>query len=344
MSSNPGITISLDQLFGWIRAVLQSEGVPPGVARVEGEIMAEADLHGVPSHGVRMLPGLVEGLRDGRVARDPRLRALRDGGAVTLLDCDLGPGRYTSAHAMGHAVARAREHGIALCLAVRTTHWGRAHAYAMRAARNNMVGLCATNAMSNMTAWGSKGPLLGNNPLAIGVPCGAAPLVLDMAMSQAAVGKIATWLREGRRAPGGWGLDSRGQPTDDPAQILKSGRLLPFGDHKGAGLALMVEMLTAGLSGGPLAQELFERDRSGLDPGSTKFFLAIDPESLAESGTLERRAQDLAKWLRAQAGVRVTLPGERGLEARRVHLEKGIPIHPAIASTLTSLRPAPPWS
>lgn len=335
--------MSLDQLFGWIRAVLESEGAPPRVARVEAEVMAEADLYGVPSHGVRMLPGLVKGLHDGRVTRDPQHRLLRDHGAVTLLDCDMGPGRYASTHAMGHAVARAREHGIALCLAIRTTHWGRAHAYALRAARSGMVGLCATNAMTNMTAWGSDRPLLGNNPLAIGVPRGDAPLVLDMAMSQAAVGKVGTWLREGRKAPPGWGLDSHGQPTDDPAKILESGRLLPCGDHKGAGLALMLEMLTAGLSGGPLSQEILKVDSSGLDPGSTKFFLAIDPESLGEPGTLGRRADDLVRWLRSRAGVPVTLPGERGLEARSRHLEKGIPIHPAIASALASLHPPPPW-
>ena len=129
----------------------------------------------------------------------------------------------------------------------------------------------------------------------------------------------------------------------DPAKILESGRLLPCGAYKGAGLALMIELLTAGLSGGPLSHEIMETDRSGLDAGSTKLFLAIDPECFGESGTLARRAGDLAGWLHARAGVPIALPGDRGREARRRNLEEGIPIHPAIASTLTPLRPFPPW-
>jgi LDH2 family malate/lactate/ureidoglycolate dehydrogenase len=343
VGEDPGVRVTLDQLAEWIRAVLESEGVPSRIAWIEADVMAEADLHGVPSHGVRMLPNLIQALRLGQATRNPNLRVLRHHAAVMLLDCDHGPGRYTSARAMGHAVARAREYGIGFCLAIRTTHWGRAHAYALRAARNGMVGLCATNAIPNMTAWGSARPVLGNNPLAIGVPQPGAPLVLDMAMSQAAVGKVGTWLREGLRVPQGWGLDREGQPTDDPAKILESGRLLPCGGHKGAGLALMIELLTAGLSGGPLSHEIVETDRSGLDAGSTKLFLAIDPECFGEPGTLARRSGDLAAWLRAHAGVSIKLPGDRGREARRRNLEEGIPIHPAIASALTSLRPCPPW-
>jgi LDH2 family malate/lactate/ureidoglycolate dehydrogenase len=336
--------VSLDRLTGWIRAVLEMEGVPRAIARAEAEIMAEADLHGVPSHGVRMLPGLVQGLRDGRATRDPQLRMLRDRGAVLMLDCDRGPGRFTSAHAMGRAVGRAREHGIGFCLAINTTHWGRGHAYALRAARNGMVGVCATNAMTNMTAWGSDRPVLGNNPLAIGVPRRPEPVVLDMAMSQAAVGKIGTWVREGKRAPLGWGVDSAGQPTDDPARILESNRLLPSGDHKGAGLAVMLELLTAGLSGERLSQEMVQADSSGLDPRATKFFMAIDPECLGGLATLEGRVEDLSAWLHEHAGVPVTLPGDRGIETRKKYLEEGIPIHEAIVSALAGLRPVFPQS
>lgn len=338
--------VSLDQLVQWIRDVLAMEGVPANVRRVEAEIMAEADLHGVPSHGVRMLPGLVGAIRRHQAAPDPEIRVIRDRGAVLVLDCGNGLGRYVASRAMAEAVSRAREYGVGLCLAKRTTHWGRAHAYAFRAARCGMVGLCTTNAVPNMTGWGSSRPLLGNNPLAIGVPRGPSrdPIVLDMAMSQAAVGKVGTWLREGRKVPIGWGLDTEGRPTEDPASIVESGRLLPFGDHKGAGLALILELLTAGLSGGLLSQEIIEIDRSGLDPESTKLFLAIDPESLGEPDTIVRRADDLIAWLRARAGGSITLPGDRGMECRRRHLAEGIPIHPDIAATLASLQPPPPWA
>lgn len=340
------VRVPLDQLVLWIRDVLAAEGVPANVRRVEAEIMAEADLHGVPSHGVRMLPGLVQAIRRGQAAADPEIRVQRDRGAAVVLDCGNGPGRYVSSRAMAEAISRARDHAVGLCLAIRTTHWGRAHAYAFRAARSGMVGLCTTNAVPNMCGWGSSRPILGNNPLAVGVPLGPTrdPIVLDMAMSQAAVGKVGTWLREGRKAPPGWGLDIEGLPTEDPARIAESGRLLPFGDHKGAGLAVIMELLTAGLSGGLLSQEIIEIDRTGLDPGATKLFLAIDPESLGEPDTLEHRADDLIAWLRARADSSITLPGTRGLEYRRRYLTEGIPIHAAIAATLSALEPPPPWT
>src|SRR6185369_1596118 len=127
---------------------------------------------------------------------------------------------------------------------------GRAHAFACQAAQAEMIGICTTNAIPNMLAWGSTRPLLANNPLAIAVPRGnkaqpPEPFVLDMAMSQAALGKIGTFLREGKPVPAGWGLNARGKPSVDPAAILSSGKVLPFGGHKGAGLAFMMELLTA---------------------------------------------------------------------------------------------------
>jgi LDH2 family malate/lactate/ureidoglycolate dehydrogenase len=337
--------VSLDGLTGWIREVLGRAGVPPKVRRVEAEIMAEADLFGVPSHGVRMLPGLVRAIDDGRVSADPKIEILRDRGPVAVLDCDNGPGRYVSAQAMAQAVVRAREHGIGVCLALRTTHWGRAHAYVLRAARNGMIGICTTNAIPNMTAWDSRKRLLGNNPLAIGVPrgSGADPFVLDMAMSQAALGKVGTASRERRKAGAGWGLDPDGRPTDDPDEILSSGLLLPFGGHKGAGLAFMMELLTAAMGGGPLSQEVVLRDASGIDQMTTKLFLALDPEAFAEPGVLEERSGALVEWIREQADSPVHLPGQRGDETRRRFAASGIPIHPEIADQLSRLEPAPDW-
>ena len=163
------------------------------------QVMAESDLLGVPSHGIRMLPGLVQAIRQGRANPNPTLQILRERAATCVLDGDNGPGRFVSTHAMQIAMDRAADNGVGVCLATRVTHWGRAHAYAYRAARAGMVGLCTTNAIPNMLAWGSSRPLLANNPLAVGVPgpTGHDPLILDIAMSQASVGKIGMYLREG---------------------------------------------------------------------------------------------------------------------------------------------------
>jgi LDH2 family malate/lactate/ureidoglycolate dehydrogenase len=320
-----------------IRQALAELGMAAPVCAVEAEVMAEADLLGVPSHGIRMLPGLMRGIRDGRVNPAPKTQITRERLATCVLDGDNGPGRFVSVQAMRLAVERAKTSGVGVCLATRLSHWGRAHAYACRAARAGMIGLCTTNAIPNMLAWGSSRPLLGNNPLAIAVPRepGQEPLVLDMAMSQAAVGKIGTFKREGKKAPPNWGLDASGQPSDDPAAILSSGRILPFGEHKGAGLGLMMELLTGALAGGLLSFEIARRDPTGLDPGSSKLFLALDVQAFAEPGCFARRVEDLAAFLRtAEPGLAITLPGERGWQTRDRYLAEGIPLHSEIVAQL----------
>jgi LDH2 family malate/lactate/ureidoglycolate dehydrogenase len=302
--------------------------------------MAEADLLGVPSHGIRMLPGLIRALREGRATPDPRLRLERDHAATCVLDGDNGPGRYVAVQAMQHAVERAKHFGVGVCLATRTTHWGRAHAYAYRAAQAGLIGLCTTNAIPNMLAWGSTRPVLGNNPLAVSIPRaqGQDPIVLDMAMSQAAVGKIGTYLREGKPVPLGWGLDSSGQPTGDPAAILSSGSVLPMGDHKGAGLAMMMELLTGALAGGLLSYEIAQVEKTGLDPNASKFFLALDVDKFVERERFLHKVHDLLTYLQSATGSDSDFlyPGERGWQTRERYLTEGIPIHADIMAQLES--------
>lgn len=325
-------------LVSAISRALADAGVPETVRAVEAEVMAEADLMGTPSHGIRMLPGLLKGIAMGTVRADPRIRRRHDHAAVCVLDCDQGPGRYVSVQAMQEAMDRARRFGVGVCLAVNTSHWGRAHAYAWRAAQGGMIGLCTTNAQAGMLGFGSDRPLLGNNPLAIGVPRrgNAGPVVLDMAMSQAAVGKVVTCRREGHKAPLDWGLDRAGNPTDDPAEILASKKLLPMGGHKGAGLALVLEMLTGALAGGALCYELAQADPSGTDVFSSKLFLALDPAAFGEPAIFEQRVEDLLAYLQtaAKPGAALLYPGQRGDQAREANLARGVPIHAAILAEL----------
>lgn len=339
--------IAHNDLVQWIQRILADNGVPEKNGRIEAEIMAEADLLGVPSHGVRMLPGLVQGIRDGRIRPDPEVKLIKDRAAVCVLDGAFGPGRFVSCEAMRQAIERSRTYGLGACLAVHTSHWGRAHAYACRAARQGVIGICTTNAITNMTGWGSADLLLGNNPLAIGIPAKTAdePLVFDMAMSQAALGKVATWKREGKKVPSGWGLDRTGRPTNDPAEIMASRKILPFGEHKGSGLALMMEILTAALGGGLFSFELIERDASGLDTGTSKLCLALDPEAFIGREELLRRTEELLEWIRAHAGKEtdLLLPGERGWATRMRYLAEGIPIHPDIAVHLDAFPIPVPW-
>lgn len=320
-----------------VTSALATAGVPLAIAEQEAQVMVESDLLGVPSHGVRMLSALLTALKDGRVKAQPNVHVIREFGATSLLDGDYGPGRSTSCRAMDDAVERARQFGIGACLAVHTSHWGRAHAYAYRAARQGMVGLCSTNAIPTMAAWGATSKVIGNNPLAIGVPRADndSPLVLDMAMSQAAVGKVGTCLREGTDIPPGWGLDANGQASTDAKAIL-AGAVLPFGGHKGAGLALMLELLTAALSGGPFGHEMTARDSSGIDPDASKLFVALNPEAFGGLSVLTQRVTDYLGYL-AQVAEPFTWPGERGWAARDANVVQGVPLHAEIVAQLAAI-------
>jgi len=333
------IRITLATLTSVIRRALDDAGVPADIAAIEADVMAEADLFGVPSHGVAMLPRLLAGLGDGRITRAPRLEIRRQQGATSVLDGDNGPGRFVSVRAMRRAVASARVSGIGACLAVRTTHWGRAHAYAWRAAKAGVIGWCTTNAIPTMLSGAPGSARLGNNPMAIGVPrAGSAdPVVLDLAMSQVALGQVANRRRGGRPAPTGWGVDGDGQPTNDPAAILSGGSLLPMGGYKGVGLAVMMELLTGALSGGLLGHEIVKADSTGTDPDATKLFVAIDPGAFAGPDVQWRKTEDLIAYLHASGGAEsILVPGERGWRAREEHLAHGIPIHPEVVEQLSA--------
>jgi LDH2 family malate/lactate/ureidoglycolate dehydrogenase len=334
---SPELRLTYHQLLDVIDVSLAMVGIPAAVREVEAEVTAEADLLGVPSHGISLVPPLMAAIRSGTIKAVPQPHLLRDVGATCVADVDGGPGRHGALWAMERAMERAGRHGIGLCLATNVAHWGRGHAYAYRAALAGMVGICTTNAMTNMLGFGSSRPLLGNNPLAIGVPRGANedPIVLDMAMSQAAIGKIGTYAREGKPVPEGWGLDTDGQPTNDPARILASHRVLPMGDHKGAGLSLMLELLTGALAGGLLSYEI-ALGSGGLDTGTTKLFIALDVAAVSERERFAARVTDLLAFLHDNddAPEGFLYPGERGWRTRERYLAEGIPIHGQIVAQL----------
>lgn len=329
--------IPYDRLCNAVQSALQVHGVAEHIAHTEARIMAEADLHGVPSHGVRMLPPLLRGLDEGRAKAQPNLRFTREFGAICVLDGDNGPGRHVASSAMQAAVDRARQFGVGVCLATHTTHWGRAHAYALRAAQAGCIGICTTNAIQTMAAWGATKAVIGNNPLAIGLPraAGANPVVLDIAMSQAAVGKVTTWLREGRELPAGWGVDASGKPTTDAKAIL-GGAVSPMGGHKGAGLALMLEFMTAALGGGLFCRDI-TAPGGAVETEASKLFIALDIAAFGGDGPdFATQVEDYLGYLAAEAGTREPFlsPGERGWQDCAINLRDGVPLHAEIVAQL----------
>ncbi len=332
--------IQWEDLREFIHAVLRRTGAPEEVASLEAEIAAEVDLFGVHSHGVQLLPTVVEHIREGSINPAPKLQPIIDSEASVLFDADRGIGRYVSALAMDEAVKRARRFGIGIACLRNASHWGRGHSYALRAVRQGMIGLAFTSATANFPAWGTSVPTLGNNPLAIGAPGGnpdESP-VLDIAMTQSAIRRVWDAAAAGQTVPADWGLDAEGRPTSDPKAIIDSERFLPMGRHKGSGLAFMTDLITAGLAGGPLCfeqgKEAVPTDMAG---GSSKTFIAIKPFG----DWLEARTEDLKEHLKSAPGApeqgEALWPGEGSHRRRLDYLRDGIPLSGNLALRLDGL-------
>ena len=332
--------IEYRELIEFFKGALMAVGAPSHVAEVEAEIGAEVDLCGVHSHGVRLLPVMVENIRAGLTNPDPKVKVLSEQPASVLAETDRGIGRYVSAVGMDMAVERAETYGIGASTIRGVAHWGRGYSYAARAARAGMIGLAYTNAIINFPAWGTSVPSLGNNPMAIGIPAepGEEPVVLDIAMTQIAIGRVREAAETGQRVPIGWGLDTAGKPTTDPEAIVESQRFLPMGEYKGSGMAFMIELLTAGLAGGMLCYELGTEGRpTDTSGGSSKLFIAIRPHG----DWLNERVASLKSHLKsappAEEQGEAQWPGEGSYRRRTEYLAEGIPIPLKLAEDMEVL-------
>lgn len=332
--------ISYSKLQNFIHQTLTLFDVPDHVAEVEAQICAEVDLCGVHSHGVRMLAGLVNQLKFGQINPDPELITVVEQPASVLLETDRAIGRYTSALAMDMAIERAIRFGIGAVTVRGVAHWGRGYSYSLRATEKGMIGLAFTNTITNFPAWGTAEPSLGNNPMAIGVPStnDNEPVVLDIAMTQAAIGKVGQSAVNGKRIPASWGLNGSGQLTTDPNQVLDSQRFLPMGEHKGSGLSFMIELLTAGLANGLLCYQQ-GRNNQPTDSvgGSTKLFIAIRPYGTWLADQVESLKKHLHSVQLFPEQGNVQWPGQGSYHRRKDYLQNGIILPSHIVANVQQL-------
>ncbi len=335
--------VNASRLWTFIEQAFQAAGVPREDARTAAAALVEANLCGVDSHGVRMLPGFITLIRKGKINPEGRIQIIKETPVIAHLDAQLALGSVAGDYAMKMAVAKAKNSGVGFVLVRNSNHWGRPAYYPTLAARQGCIGICFVNTESNMPPWGAKEPRIGNNPISIGAPrASGEPIVLDMAMSQAAFLKVAMYNREGRKVPFGWGVDLQGKPTDDPAAILKSKRIVPMGQHKGSGLALMIDIMTGVLSGGKFCGELLEEGR-GL-PHATAYsqaFIAIDIPSFIPLEIFQRRVDELVTYVKgaqlAEGFSEISVPGERAWKERALRENEGIPLDEVTFGELQTL-------
>ncbi|WP_350276793.1 Ldh family oxidoreductase [Kribbella sp. HUAS MG21] len=314
------VLVRPEWLEATVEAVFTAVGFEAEDAAEIAAALVEADLRGVSSHGVMLVPMYVERLNAGGVTRERELDILYDAGAAMVVDARGGMGQLSSPQAMGHAIERAGRYGIGIVSVRNAHHFGAASRWAMQAGTAGCIGIAMSNTTPLMPAPGGAERLVGNNPLAIAVPTTAGvEIVLDMALSAVALGKIRLAASAGRPIPDTWATDASGTPTTDPDEAVL-GMLLPAAGHKGFGLALMIDVLTGVLSGGGWGDQVRPLYREPDRPNDcAHLFLAIDPELMGGVEDFRRRSSGLAARIRGSAtapGVnRLYLPGE--IEAER---------------------------
>lgn len=298
------------------------------------EALVGAELVGQTGHGLRRLPAYAAQAAAGKVDGHavPKAKRVRPG----LLAVDAGHGFAYPALALAIEALpeMARAQGIAAAGIGRSHHAGVTGLFAEALAGGGLVGLVLTNGPAAIAPWGGKRGLFGTNPVAFAAPVpGAAPLVIDLSVSRVARGRIMAAAQKGEPIPEGWALDAEGRPTSDPKAALE-GTMVPLGEAKGAALALMVEVLAAGLTGanyGWEASSFF--DAEGPPPGTGQFLMAIDPGAM--HGAALQRIGALAAAVEGEGDAR--LPGRRRQALRARLTAEGIPLDAALAAEIDAV-------
>jgi len=334
--------VAADELKKLCAAVLAAAGASAEDARATAHILVEADMMGIGTHGAVRVPGYAERLRSGGIHAAAAPVLDRRAPSLALVDGANALGPVVGTRALAEAIAIATETGIAYVGCRRSNHYGAVAPYAREACEAGFVMIAGTGASITMPPWGGAELRTGNNPLCFAAPCpDGVHFILDIAMSVAARGKIRAALARGETIPEGWATDARGRPTTDPTQAI-AGFLLPFGGHKGSGLAMAVDLLSAVLTGAHFLTDVSSWLENPDQPQELgHFFLLIDPARLtgreAYRAAMARFQAVLRETPAADPAQPVQLPGEREHACRVRALREGVSIPESLFAKLSSL-------
>ena len=320
-----------------LELILRAWGMKPINAAITADIMAWADLHGIDSHGISMLPAYDERRRSGKTPVTAEPKIVMDRPVAALIDGGGGLGHLNSYTAMNLAISKARTVGVGIVGVRNSAHFGACGYYAKMAADAGFIGMVTTSASGIQVAptHGAEAKY-GTDPIAFAAPGrDGEPFLLDMATTTVAAGRIRNKANEGLPTPDGWVVDAAGKPSNDPLIASKGGFLTPLGgtpeasSYKGYGLAAMVNILSSALSGATMVTDPLHTKRPGsMDIGH--FFMAIDTGLFRDPADFRRDVEDFTDALRATRPadparpVQVAGDPERRNAARR--LQEGIPV------------------
>ena len=330
-------------LRAFVAQTFEKVGMPADDASTVAALMVDADLGGAEGHGVFRLPQYVRRIRAGGINLHPNIRIEREQDGMALIDGDNGIGHVVMKAATLKAIAKAKRAGVAWVGVHHGNHAGPASLYARMPMEHDMVGLyLAVGNANHLPPWGGMDLLLSTNPIAVGVPAlEEPPIVLDMASTVTAYGKVKTKAERGERLPEGWMVDRAGKPLTDPSRV-DEGFLLPIGGYKGYGLALVFGLLAGTLNGaanGPDTIDFNKDDRTPTNTGQT--IVAISIEAFCDVVQFKRKVDALVRALRNSARLpnveRIWLPGEQSHAKRDNYTRHGIPLAPQLLQKLNAL-------
>jgi LDH2 family malate/lactate/ureidoglycolate dehydrogenase len=339
-----GILFPADRLRGWTQEILLKVGVSRDDATLFTDSMIEANLRGVDTHGItRILCVYVERIQKGVMSAKSNLAVVREKASTLLIDCHNSIGQVGADRAMRMTIEKARQTGVAFSAVRHSNHYGMAAYWAMMALPQGMIGFSSTNAPAAMAPTGGCTAMFGTNPLAIAIPAGRElPVVLDMATTVVARGRINLYAKQNKPLEPGWAFDERGVPTTDPHAALQ-GLLAPIGGYKGYGIALAIDFLCGILTGsnygahfpGFLADNMSEP----TDVGSV--FGAVNVESFMDlqefTAAIDKAIQEIKISATAEGIDRIFIPGEIEFEMKANRLAQGIPIPEPVVKDFISL-------
>jgi LDH2 family malate/lactate/ureidoglycolate dehydrogenase len=332
-------TFAAEPLIDFANRLLLALNVPPPKAGLVARSLVAANLRGVDSHGLQLLPFYLEQIQMGNMNIETDGHIASESGGCLTYDGEVGIGQWISQICCGHAIRLGHKHGIALVVARDSSHFGAAAFWAQQISSQGLIGIVMCNATPLVAPWQGKQPRFGTNPICMSVP-GAKTWLLDMATTTVALGKIMNAQFHGRAAiPEGWAMDSEGVPTTD-TQTALSGLLMPLGGYKGSGLAMLAEILCAVLGGGAMSTQLGGIRVKGQPMRTSQLFLAIDVARFMPLQDFDRRMHELVAMVKSSVPARgyeeVLVAGEPEWRIEAQRRRDGIPLSDGVWQNLVA--------
>ena len=319
--------ILYDEMLQELLRVLIKNGIDQKRAKLCAQLFADASRDGIYSHGLNRFPNFIRAIHDGDVDIHAQAVFEENAGVMERWNGNCGIGNLNAAAAMERAIALAKQNAIGVVGLRNNNHWMRPGNYGLMAAEAGCIGILWTNTLPLMPPWGGQDARLGNNPVVFAVPNGDEPVLLDIAMSMFAYGKLETYARHGKELPLDGGYDSNQQLTRDARQIMQTKQALPMGYWKGSGLALLLDLVAAAITGGNTTREVGEYPR---ETAVSQVFIAIDVNSLPNRDAYLEQVKstlaDLQTSTPREEGKPPTYPGQHMMAVRRENMANGIPV------------------